>query len=65
MVKWDKEIIDAQILAEKNDPLFEKNDLGVVYTFMNISTAIRVSSSIAKVYIKKLEHELSKSKFGK
>lgn len=62
LTKWNKEIINANILADKNDPLFEKNDFGVVYTFMNIATATRASHVVANIYIKKLENELKKMK---
>ena len=58
--KWAKEIIDTQDLADKNDPLFTPNDLGTVYTFMNVATATRASYVVSKIYIKKLENQLKK-----
>jgi len=56
--KWSKQIENAQKLSEENDPLFPEQSLGTVYTFMNVSIAIRASYVIALVYIKKLEKKI-------
>jgi len=56
--KWQNEIFDSQKLAKENDPLFPKDSLGTVYTFMNSSSAIFANYIIAIQYIKKLENKL-------
>jgi len=60
--KWTMEIFEAHKLSEESDPLFPKDDLRTVYTFMNIMTTIRANYVIALVYIKKLEDKISKLK---
>ena len=57
---WHQEILDAQKLANENDPYFPPNDLGTTYTMMNISNAIFANYVVAIQYIKKLENELKK-----
>jgi len=58
MKVWQKEITNAQKLANDNDPHFPKDSFGTIYTSMNMSSAIFANYVIAVHYIKKLENKL-------
>lgn len=55
---WSNEIDYAKKVTKENDPLFPKNDLGNVYTFLNEAVATQNSYYVALLYIKKLEEKI-------